>query len=417
MKRKNIQDLWWKCAAAVSMILLSATFFNSPGMGDMNCWNMWLDYAKQYGLREGFRMQGDMYPPFALILQIAMQKIWPALSNFVVLRIVNIFYLLVSAALIQILYKDGRATALSFGGFILGADLGYLDIEMVPFVILAFYFLSKEKYILGGVFGALLCLIKFQPLIVLPYVFIWFVDVLDADTGKLKIRIRIKALMQLAIPAALIGAATLLIYRMPLLKALYRALCDSGEYAISPNAFNFGWIVQYCLERFHADLFGPLDNGQIWIIWNVPAAYRSFKYLFVVVYAASVIIMLLQKKKDHILLLKCCIVGYTAYFLFNCGVHENHLFLGAVLMMLLYFAEPTGHNFNRMVMYFLILNVNLFVLYRMGYARLIICDTVDSTLFLAIFNVIFLTVTIGWFLYEILASCSRNQRDADKCQG
>lgn len=402
------QELWWKWIAVLMMIIVSLAFFNSPGTGDMNSWNAWLDYARQFGLREGFRMQGDMYPPFAIILQIAMQRILPGLSNFVVLRLANTFYLFLSTFVIHLLYKDSKVTLVSFWGLILSANLGYLDIEMVPFMVLAFYFFSKEKYVLSSIFFSLLCLIKFQPLIIIPFIFIYFVDVLDAETKKFKLYIRIKNMMQMLIPATVMGGGVLLIYRRPLIKALYRALFDSGD-AISPNGFNLGWIIQYWLKKYHADLFGSLDGGWIGVIWNAPASYRSFKYIFIVIYAVAVIIMLLHKKKDYALLLKCSLVGYTAYFVYNCGVHENHLFVGMILMMLLYIKEPSQNNYYRLIMYNVIFNINLFIFYVIGFGR-VIGGVFDPTLVLAVFNVIYLSITMIWLIYEVLHPSDQGQQ-------
>ena len=44
------QNLWWKCVAFLGIIILSVIFFNTPGTGDMDIWNTWLDYAEQYGI-------------------------------------------------------------------------------------------------------------------------------------------------------------------------------------------------------------------------------------------------------------------------------------------------------------------------------------------------------------------------------
>ena len=177
------QELWWKWIALLMMIMASLVFIKSPGISDINYWYKWLDYARQYGLREGFRMQEDMYPPFSLFLQIVVQRIWPSLSNFAVLRLVNTFYLFLSALVIHLLYKDAKVTLISFWGLILNANLGYLDIEMVPFIVLAFYFLSKERYVLSSIFFSVVCLIKFQPLIIMPFIVIYFVDILDPRGG------------------------------------------------------------------------------------------------------------------------------------------------------------------------------------------------------------------------------------------
>lgn len=412
-KMSEKQELWWKWIALLIMVMVSITFLNSPGTGDMNYWNTWLDYARQYGLREGFRMQMDVAPPFGLILQIAMQRIWSGLSNFAVLRLANTFYLFLSALVIHLLYKDAKVTLLSFWGLILSANLGYLDIELVPFIILAFYCLSKEKYVLSSIFFSVVCLIKFQPLIIMPFIVIYFVDVLDAEGKKFKPYIRIKNMMQMSIPAILIGGGVLLIYGKELINTLYRALFSNGGNAISPNGLNLGWVIQYWIEKYHADLFGPLDNGRIWIIWGAPSSYRSFRYIFVLIYAATAIIMLLHRKKDYALLLKCSLVGYTAYFVYKCGVHENHLFVAMLLMMLLYIEEPSKNNYYRMIMYNVIFNINLFVFYVIRFGR-VIDGVLDPTLILAIFNVIYLSITMIWLIYEVLHPCDQEQPDTEK---
>ena len=412
IKMSEKQELWWKWIALLMMIMISLTFFNSPGTGDMYYFNGWLDCARQYGLREGYRIQNDLYPPFTVVLQIAMQRIWPSLSNFVVLRLANIFYLFLSALVIHLLYKDAKVTLVSFGGLILSANLGYLDIEMVPFIVLAFYFLSKEKYVLSSIFFSLLCLIKFQPLIVMPFIVIYFVDVLDAEEKKFKLYIRIKNVMKMLLPAILIGGGVLLIYGKALIKALYHALLNGGN-MIGPNGLNLGWIIQYCLEKYHADLFGPLNDGGIWIIWDAPSSYCSFKYIFVVIYAVAAIMMLLHRKKDYTLLLKCSLVGYTAYFVYNSGVHENHLFLGMILMMLLYIKEPSKNNYYRMIMYNIIFNINLYVFYVIRFGR-VIGGVFDPTLILAIFNVVYLSTTIVWLIYEVLHPSDQEQTDVEK---
>ena len=414
-KMSEGQELWWKWIALLTMIMVSLVFFNSPGTGDMSIWSEWLDYARQYGLREGFGMQGDMYPPFALILQVVLQRIQPGLSNFVVLRLVNTFYLFLSALVIHLLFKDAKVTLISFWGLILSADLGYLDIEMVPFMILAFYFFSKEKYVLSGIFFSLLCLIKFQPLIIMPFILIYFVDILDAGKKKFKPYISIKNMIKMSIPAVLIGGGVLLIYKMSLVKALYRALFVSG-YSISPNGLNLGWIIQYCIEKYHEDLFGSLSGGCIGIIWNAPSSYRLFKYIFILIYAAAAVIMLIYRKKNYARLLKCSLVGYTAYYVYNCGVHENHLFLGMILMMLLYIEEPSKNNYYRMIMYNVIFNINLFVFYRIGFNR-VIGGMFDPTLLLAVFNVIYLSLTMIRLMYEVMRPCEREQPGTEKRHG
>lgn len=203
------------------------------------------------------------------------------------------------------------------------------------------------------------------------------------------------------------GGGILAIYKGPLLKALYRAIFDSGM-SISPNGLNLGWIVQFYLENFHAEIYGSLyDDGSVQIIWNAVESHLKFRYVFVAIYILPVLIMFLNRKKDITSLLKCSLAGYTAYFTYNTGVHENHLFLAMMLMFLLYLKEPTSNNGYRMIMYTLLFNFNLIILYGIsgkgtGFSRAI-NNVFGPTVLVAIFNVIYLTSIVVQLLCEVKA--------------
>lgn len=398
------KDFCWKIILFWGILICSIVFFNTPGTGDMSIWMDWIEYADQYGVKEGYRLQRDMYPPFALIIQIILKKIYPMLSSFVALRVVNIFFLLISTLLIQILYRREKITLIFFGALVLSTNLGYLDIEMVPFFVLAFHFISKDKYVLSGIFYTLLCLVKFQPLIILPYIVLYFVDIFDVNENRFQLKLKWKKMMGMAIPPIIIGGVVCIFYKGAPIKALMKALFKSGS-VISPNGLNFGWVVQFILEKFYPDLFGTLDNGKITIIWDVAPIYQCFKYIFVILYLCAVILLFLHRKKTIKLVLQCSLIGYTAYFLFNSGVHENHLFLGMILMILLYLHEPIQTNYFRMLLYIIIFNFNLLILYGMsgwgmGFDRAI-NSAFDPTLLIAVFNVISLTITIIQIICEV----------------
>lgn len=49
---------------------------------------------------------------------------------------------------------------------LLSVHLGFIDALVFPFLIIAFYFLQKERYCLFAVFFTLCCCVKMQPLII-----------------------------------------------------------------------------------------------------------------------------------------------------------------------------------------------------------------------------------------------------------
>ncbi len=387
----------------LGLIVLAGVFFNCPGTGDVEIWNSWMDYAGG-GIIEGYIRQTNMYPPLALFVQICLKKICPILSNFSILRLTNIFFLLVTVFIIQVLYKNYKVTIVSFISLILSVNIGYLDIEMCPFIILSFYYLKQNKYIHGGIFFALLCLVKYQPLIILPFIFIYFIHIFDDGHGKWKLIVRWKDVLQFGLPGIILGGGISIIYKGEPIAAMIRGLA-SGR-CISANALNFGWVLQFCLQKLYTEQYGALSSGEIRSIDAASQTILSFRYAFILIYIFTMLLLLLAKKRDVKLLLQCCIIGYTAYFLYNSGVHENHLFLGMVLMVMLYLHEPTKNNWYKMYMYILIVNVNLLVFYGIsgkgpGFSR-IINSSFDPTLALAAFNVFYLSVTIIQIMYEMM---------------
>ena len=379
--------------AFVAMIMLLMCFLMSPGAGDMNIWERWMEYVSQYGIIDGYAMQQDMYPPFALLVQYLVKYICPFLSNFAVLRLTNTFFVVLSLLLAYFLFKDIKVGVLVFSGLFISSNIGYLDVEMAPFLILAVYFFGREKFWLSGLFFTLLSLIKFQPLIIAPFILIYFINIYDSQQQKYKLSIKMKKLLQISIPVIIIWAMVCIIYRGEPLKMLRSALFSSGA-SIAPNALNLGWIIQFVLEKFKPDTFGALNNGYISIIWNAPKGYLSFKYIFFILYFITVLLLTMHKEKNSQLVLRYAIIGYTVYFLFNSGVHENHLFLAAFLMILLYVLEPTKTNYGRAVMYIFIFNMNLVIFYGLTGALPIyrvIDGLIDPTLILAVFNVIYLS--------------------------
>src|SRR3954451_15537259 len=71
--------------------------------------------------------------------------------------------------------------AAAFDGAILlsGLCLGYLDVCVAPWLILAFWAFRSKHDVLGTVFFLLACLIKWQPLIVAPFVAIYLFKISD----------------------------------------------------------------------------------------------------------------------------------------------------------------------------------------------------------------------------------------------
>ena len=388
------------------MILLLISFIMSTGTGDMNFWEEWMDNVNQYGIIEGYRMQHGWYPPFALLVQYIIKYFFSSLSNFAILRLTNTFFVIISLFITQLLFKDVKITFLVFSSLFFSSNLGYLDVEMAPFLLLAVYFFNRKKFGLSGLFFALLSLIKYQPLIIAPFILAYFVDIYDPQQQKYRLSIKIKEILQVSVPVVIIWAVVCVIFRREPLRELKYAILEGGT-SIAPNGLNLGWIIQFLLERFRPEEFGELYNGRISIIGDATDRYLSFKYIFVVLYGIVGVLWVVHKEKNSQLALKFAIMAYTVYFLFNSGVHENHLFLAVLLMILLYEQEPTESNWSRAIIYIFIFNINLVIFYGVtGFLPIIrvIDGLFDPTLLLALFNVIYLIAVCFNMIREIYKS-------------
>jgi hypothetical protein len=104
-------------------------------------------------------------------------------------------------------------------------------------------------------------------------------------------------------------------------------------------------------------------------------------------------------------LIKFATVGYFSYFIFNIGVHENHLIVAAVLAVYWIFLEPRRTLEGAILA--IMANVNLLVFYGISgnqpnFSRVVFGW--DATIYLAAFNVIFFFVLWAPIMYGFLRS-------------
>jgi hypothetical protein len=130
---------------------------------------------------------------------------------------------------------------------------------------------------------------------------------------------------------------------------------------LSGTALNLSWVVTYLLHVADPAGYGPLNAGQITIITTEnPAIVGPLKLLFAVVFG-GVLIWFFTRPKTFTNLLSFATLGYLAYFTFNTGVHENHLFLAVLLLALLAHRHPV--YLLPLAVWAAMLNINMVVFY------------------------------------------------------
>src|SRR5690242_6784473 len=162
---------------AISLLLLvnlvAVSFFFSPGTGDVSIWNTWMDEIASRGVLGGFANTGTDYPPLAFVILGLVVQTAKALgvARVLVLKGSLLIFLFATAVCFYWFSRNLVLTAaLELSLTLSCVGLGYLDIYFAPFLIAAFFLLRRGQLTIGFLCYAISCSIKWQPLIILPFV-------------------------------------------------------------------------------------------------------------------------------------------------------------------------------------------------------------------------------------------------------
>ena len=367
-------------------------FLGGGGTGDAQYFMGWIENAEEYGIIDGFRENYDMYPPYSALVLYLVYRLFIFVPNAALfsIRICTAVFMIISCVVAKLIFKNDKMVYIFFLTTFLSVTNGYLDIFIVPFALMAYYFFKMDKYFWGGLFLCLMCLMKYQPLIVMPIVAAGFVNI---NREKKNIIIKWEKIIKICIGAIIPLIVTFAIYKKPFFWSIYVALFRDSSF-IAPNGLNFGWIVQFLYEK----VTGTLVDNRVDIMWSVPfKALVAFKFVFVLGYIVVLVQTLFAIGKSVTYILKNSFIVYILYYLFNTNVHENHFFVGVLLAVLLY--HEVGEDFFPFLCAAAFMfNMNVAVFYGVwgitgGFDRVIL-GVLDPTIVLAFVNVIFGVVMI-----------------------
>ena len=185
---------------------------------------------------------------------------------------------------------------------------------------------------------------------------------------------------------------TLLIFGAGPVWEAFRA--SASHNYLSGNALNANWIYTHFIRVFSPEQFGGLVNKQATYIVTDSAQIQLVPRLLFILFYALTLAVFYRREKSFENTLLFSILGFLAYYTFNIGVHENHLFLVTILAVLLLWVNKA--HWPEVLILILINNINLFTFYGIngegpGFSRVLLRE-VDFALVLAVFNV-------GFFLY------------------
>ena len=314
-EKAGIRTIGMVAATGTLSALVSILFWGTPGTADVEeVWLPWLDSVKRFGLIAGYADIADNYPPGTAALLTIAAKLMPGVDDRIVLKTlcaVAQFLSVVAFALntkrIAWVLVYLAAVALS------GSALGYLDILYAAPLLVALFALFDERPIVSIAAFAAASLIKWQPLIMAPFLAIIWIEQARALPRRIVV---IAGVVLLACGTAVIG-----LFWPEIWLAFCRAL--GGPPYWSGNALNLPWLAQLVLG-YPAQFLFVSDGPRL-----------AARILFCLVYLPILILAATPFAKDTAQRLVLALLGFAAYFLFAPGVHENHLFVPMVASLVL----------------------------------------------------------------------------------
>ncbi len=381
----TVGSKWPRISLLLLVNLIAVSLFFSPGTGDVSIWNTWMNEIANRGVLGGFSNTGTDYPPLAFVILGLVVQTAKALgvAPVLVLKGSLLLFLFATAGCFYWFSRNLLLTAALELSLILNSvALGYLDIYFAPLLISAFFLLRRGRLNVGFLCYALSCAIKWQPLIILPFVS-WYVfrSARDSDNGNRRIKLQLVPFIGSGL---LVAVPILLVFGAPaVFDSLKRAL--TYHKFLSGYALNLEWIETWALHLCNPEKYGALINGAIEaFITRDPLLIWPNKILFYLVYLAVLPAFVLRTNSFE-RLVTYSMLGFLAYFNFNMSVHENHLFLVCCLAWILVLIEPA--ELTRCLNLCIAANANLFLFYGVFGQRINpVLGGLDITIVFAVVN-------------------------------
>jgi hypothetical protein len=375
----------------VLMMLFAVISVAMPGSGNMADWLQWIGHIEHRGLIDGYAAwvadpaSGVPYPPLAGILLLATPWLHDQLDTSMFLALKwSLAASVCATSLVFFLWTRNLGLAVLFYLTLLlvSVPLGNLDVWFAFPFILALWALTKGRLWWFTVLFVTSCLIKWQPLIIAPFLLVFGIRACTSGAWSVRARSILRAVV---LPALLVLIPAFLLFGPPMLTALDIALNKSSR--SGGNALNFNWIVIQFLNVPERNRWDAATQG----LANFGHATAFTKgigtALFVVFYGLTLALFARREKALENLCL-FTLLGYSAYFIFSPGAHDNHFLVIAILALLLY--SINRRYLIAMLFAVLAVNANLILFYD-GVQPIPRLAGVDLSLLLATINVL-------WFL-------------------
>jgi hypothetical protein len=312
------------------VIVASLWLWPTPGSPDVGFWTDWTASMLHLGLRDGYIAIAHDYPPGCATLLWMAGRIGEAFGANIQtgLKILVTTFLLATTTVVLAWTRRPLVAAFAYASLAVGAiGLVYLDILPATLLIGAAWALSRDRRGLALVLLAVACTIKWQPVMTLPFVLCY--ACMSRPSGTTMGR----AMVRFAVVPAGVGLVLLAAFGPVVLSAFSRSM---GHHHVSAQAANAGWILTWILHVANPAVFGPIEMGRSNII--VPRGsviVPLLKAIFGVLFISLLVRYARSGDRSVVGLLRHALAGYLVYFMFNGGVHENHLQMAVIFAIAL----------------------------------------------------------------------------------
>jgi hypothetical protein len=245
------------------------------------------------------------------------------ISHFLALKFALLAFSFASTGMIWFLSRSIALAAAFQGATMLGASgLGYMDVVPAPFLIGALWAIRDDRPVLGFVLLLLSILLKWQPLIIAPFLLLHMLDISDLRSiGRAFFRpLTWRLGAALAVTALCVGA----VFGTLPLQAFLWALRHPF---LSGNTLNVPWVATFLVRLLFSPDFAIAD--EIAYVTSSPLRLLPFKLIFFALFTVVALrFMRLERTFSNCLLFS--VLGAVTYGVWNAAVHENHWFIALV---------------------------------------------------------------------------------------
>jgi hypothetical protein len=310
-----VLTLWW--------------LWPTAGTPDVNIWIGWMNALLTHGPVDGYATTGTDYPPGSLLTLWAIGHLAGAvgIDQHLAIKLLVLACLVTTTAILAVASRRPLVAAAVYLAFALNAlGLMYLDILFAPLILGAVWAARSRRLALMQLLLVVGCLMKWQPVFVLPFALIYAIrqrDVMPRPDWNRSMR------RGAAISLALI-AVVAIVWGWPAIDSFYRA---SRHNTMSSFGANPLWVLTWWLERGSAERISA--NGIVSIVYAGRPMLRALTLLTIIGFWAALRAYWKSGDRSVEAWLRYSLAGYLVYFLVSAGVHENHLFLASLLAIAL----------------------------------------------------------------------------------